>query len=237
MHKQETRITPQNSPPKFLAQHLKPYELVREKARGRRVLEIGCGDGYGCAYLAQVAQEIIGIDYCLETILKAEQKYKAGNIAFRCMEATSLDFQDNSFDIICSFQVIEHIPQAQLAQYLREAKRVMKDNGGFYLSTLNLLNAMKPGQAYIKNPAHCGEFTLPELKTLLTGVFPHVQIYGLYLSPKHRFFQLLKKIGILIDGFYNKVTTRDFRIARLKPGQPIDFICFCKKTLDKQGVM
>jgi SAM-dependent methyltransferase len=233
MNKPESRIIPENVPPKFLAQHLKPYEFVKNRVRGKRILEIGCGDGYGSAYLAEAAQEVIGIDYDRQTILRAQQKYKAQNLAFSCMEATGLELPDNYFDIICSFQVIEHIPQDGLKQYLREARRVMKDSGEFCLSTLNLSNAMKSGQAYAKNPAHTKEFILAELRDLLTSVFPKVEIYGLYLTPKHRFFQRLKKIGIFVKGFYDKVTTRDFRVGKPDACLALDFICLCKKTLDK----
>lgn len=236
--KQETRIIPEETPSKFFAQHLKPYEFLKDYVKGMRVLEVGCGDGYGCAYLATVAREVIGIDSEEDTIFKAQNKYKLPNLSFRSVDATKLQFGDNSFDIVSSFQVIEHIPEDKLLQYLQEIKRVLKDNGKFYLSTLNLEHTIKSPLTYKKNLAHRKEFTLTELKNLLLKVFPNIEIYGLHLTLKHRFYQRLKKIGIFnflpdainpVSKFYSKVTTNDFKITPQNLKKAIDFICICKK--------
>lgn len=238
MKKQETRIVPEEVPPKFYAEHLKPYEFLSAKAAGKKILEIGCGDGYGAYYLAQAAQEVTGIDYENEVILRAQDKYKSSNLKFITMEATDLRFEDGAFDIICSFQVIEHIPEENLPRYLSEIRRALKDNGSFYLSTLNLAHNMKSPVTYKKNQAHCKEFRLPELKGLLSSFFSGIEIYGLQLSRQHNFYQFLKKAGILnflpaginpVGRFYNNITTGDFRITAGNLGKAIDFICICKK--------
>lgn len=236
--KQETRIIPEETAPKFLAQHLKPYEFLRQEAKDRTVLEIGCGDGYGSAYLAEAAEKVTGIDYEEVVIYQAQNKYKGANLKFVRMDAADLQFGDNSFDIICSFQVIEHIPEDAILQYLSEIKRVLKDDGKFYLSTLNVEHAVKSPLTYKKHPAHCKEFNRQELKDLLSQVFADVETYGLQLTPKHQFYQRLKKAGILnllpgmlnpVNRFYQKVTTRDFKINSRTPQKAIDFICVCSK--------
>lgn len=238
MKKQETRIIPEETDAKFYAEHLKPYEFVKINAKGKRILEVGCGDGYGSAYLAEAASEVIGIDYEEDVILQAKNKYRVPNLSFLCMDATVLQFKNDSFDLVCSFQVIEHIPEEKLMQYLSEIKRVLKINGEFYLSTLNLDHTMKSPITYKNNLAHCKEFTLVELKELLCGVFSDVEIYGLHLTLKHRFYQRLKKIGIFdflpdminpVSRFYNKVTINDFKINSKNLRKAIDFICICRK--------
>lgn len=236
--KEETRIIPEEIPQKFYIEHLMPYDfMVKRGIINKQILEVGCGDGYGSAYLAKIADKVTGVDYEEEIIFPAQNKYKAPNLNFLCMDATKLHFEDNTFDLVCSLQVIEHIPEDKILLYLSEIKRVLKKGGEFYLSTLNLIHSIKSPKTYKKNPAHCKEFRLPELKELLLKVFPVIEIYGLHLTAKHNFFLRLKKIGIFnflpkaispVTKFYNQITTADFQITTSNLTKAIDFICVCK---------
>ena len=143
MLKPETRIVPEEVAPKFFAEHLKVYEFLKGEAKGKNVLEVGCGDGYGADYLAAAGFEVTALDYDEAVIAAARDKYHRPNLKFIPMEAGALCFEDDSFDIVCSFQVIEHILEADIPRYLSEIKRVLRPEGAFYLSTLNLEHAMK----------------------------------------------------------------------------------------------
>ncbi|MCK9573320.1 MAG: class I SAM-dependent methyltransferase [Candidatus Omnitrophica bacterium] len=231
-------IIPENVPPKFFAKHFKPYELARKDAAGKMVLEIGFGDGYGAAYLAAAAKKVIGVDPTIANIDHARKKYQFSNLEFQVGDATALKFDNECFDMVCSFQVIEHIPEDKLLPYLSEIKRVLKNTGKFYVSTLNLAYAMKSPLTYQKNLDHCKEFTLDELRDLLVQVFLDVQIYGLQLTLKHRFYQRLKRIGIFnflpkainpVVIFYNRITIKDFKVVPFNLEKAIDFICICGK--------
>lgn len=236
--KPESRIIPEEVPVRFYAQQLKAYEYVKRDVAGKKVLDIGCGDGYGPAYLAAVAGEVTGIDYDKSIIGHAKNKYKLPNLNFEHMSAIELKFENNSFDIICSFQVIEHIPEDKLLNYLSEIKRVLRDNGKFYVSTLNLEYNIKSPLTYPKSPAHCKEFRLWEFQELLDSVFPYVEIHGAHLTFRHRFYQRLKKSGIFrfipasfnpVDRFYHKVTVEDFKITTCNLRKAFDFIGVCRK--------
>lgn len=240
LKKQEIRIIPEETNAKFFSQQLKAYEFARPGASGKIVLDLGCGDGYGAAFLAKVAKEIIAIDYEKEIVLKARKKYNVPHLKFVSMDVSELGFKDESFDILCSFQVVEHIPEERLPSYFSEIKRVLKNEGEFYISTLNLANNIKSPPTYKKDPAHCKEFYFEEFKTLLEGAFADVQIYGLYLTPKHKFYLSLKKAGIFnpfpqslspVKRFYDKVTTNDFRVLPISRQKPIDFYAICRKQL------
>src|SRR3989338_731977 len=230
MKKVETRIIPEGVPPKFFAEHLKVYEFLKGEAKGKNVLEVGCGDGYGADYLAAAGFEVTAFDYDDAVIAAARAKYGRPNLKFLPMEAGALRFEEGSFGIVCSFQVIEHIPQAGIPRYLSEIKRVLRPEGAFYLSTLNLEHAMKDSpMTYKKNPAHCKEFILEELRRLLLSQFPKVEIYGLHLTPRHRFYQRLKKIGLPVTGFYSSITTADFEVTASNLRKAVSFICVCNK--------
>lgn len=239
MKKQESRIIPEKTNPKFLAQELKPYDYISAGLPGKAVLEIGCGDGYGALYLAKKAARVFAVDYEKEIIFRAKDKYPCANLEFLCMDATELGFKDESIDIICSFQCIEHIPEDKLHDYLAGIKRILKKTGKFYLSTLNLEHNMKSALTYEKNPAHCKEFKLAELERLLLQVFPNSRFMGLHLTLKHNLFQMLKKSGIMrslpkslnpVNKFYELVTTDDFEVNSKNLKRSIDFICICEKS-------
>ncbi|MBF0532538.1 MAG: methyltransferase domain-containing protein [Candidatus Omnitrophica bacterium] len=232
-------IIPEAIDRKFYMQHLAPYDFIKPLIKGKRVLEIGCGDGYGAAYLAQTADQVIGVDFGEEVPAAARLKYPAANLTFEHMDALALGFGDNAFDAVCSFQVIEHIPEEQLTRYLSEIRRVLKAGGAAYISTLNLDHAMKSPLTYQKQAAHRKEFRYAELSDLLGGVFPGTRMYGLHSTLKQLFFHRLKRIGIFnflpekinpVKIFYQNMTTRDFQITAGRIRQASDFICVCFKN-------
>jgi len=229
-------IIPEEAHPKFYTQHRYPYYLVKKNAKDKVILDIGSGDGHGSFYLSEVAKEVIGIDCEGENVEHAQNKYKRDNLKFKFMSGTNLTFQKETFDIACSFQVIEHIKEDMLLKYLSEIFRVLKPAGTFYVSTLNKDISMKPGQPYNKNPYHEKEFNAIELKKLLLKVFPKVEMYGVYPAAKHRFFQRLKKIGIFkpfpkcinpVERFYKNITFQDFQISKNNLKESLDLICIC----------
>src|SRR3989338_1356717 len=128
-------INPEEESPRFVAKHLSAYYFAGRFAEGS-VLELGFGDGYGASLLAETAKDVTGIDLFQKNVDLASSKYKRPNLKFFKMSATALDFSSCSFDLAVSFQVIEHIPQNELPQYLSEIKRVLKAGGKTCLSTL-----------------------------------------------------------------------------------------------------
>jgi len=231
-------IEPEQRDPRFVAQHLSAYAFTRPFARGQRVLEIGFGEGYGANYLAEEAGEMVGIDLAPGNIPRAQAKYRRSNLRFLRMEGTKLDFPDGSFDVVGSFQVIEHIPEPQLPTYLTEIRRVLRANGVAVISTLNLDHNMKPGKLYQKLCYHEKEFTGPELCRLLERFFPRVELHGLYLTWPHRIMLRLKRWGLDKIGpprcnpvarYYDRITVKDFRTKPLATRQALDLIALCRK--------
>ena len=232
-------VVPEENDPVFVAQHLSAYAFTRPFARGKRVLEIGFGDGFGLTYLGETAREAVGIDLAAGNIPRAQAKYPRPNLRFLHMEGTKLGFPDASFDVIGSFQVIEHIPEPQLPNYLTEIRRVLTPDGIACISTLNLEHNMKPGKPYSKLCYHEKEFTAPELTTLLKRFFPSVELHGLYLTPTHRVFLRLKRWGLNRLGparlnpvaqFYQRVSVSDFQTKSSVNRQAIDLFAVCRKT-------
>jgi len=159
--------------------HLSAYMLfAREFIANKRVLEIGCGTGYGANYLSELASRVVAVDTSKECISYFQDKYGKDNLFFLLADALNLPFKDDSFDIVVSFQVIEHIKPKEVLNYLREIKRVLKTGGIFLVSTPNKRLRLLPFQKSW-NPEHKKEYKDKELKKLLSKVFSEVKVYGL----------------------------------------------------------
>ncbi len=222
----------------LLMSHLCAYRRTGEEASGQRVLEVGCGVGYGAYYLAHLAKQVVGIDLDQHNIRQARTVFRRPNLDFDVMDATQLTFPDASFDVVGSFQVIEHIPEHLLEEFLRQIARVLTPDGRFVVSTLNLDHNRKGKSDYRKPDFHVKEFTAPELRELLEGIFPSVDLYGLYPSAGYRAARRLKKWGLdrigpadanPIARFLRDVTTDAHRLMPRCDRSAIDLIAICRK--------
>ncbi len=237
-HAQICGLVPEQHDPRFFAQHLAAYAFAKPLVQGRRVLEVGFGEGYGADFLAESARELVAIDVVAGNIPRAATKYRRNNLRFQHMDGSTLEFADASFDVVCSFQVIEHVPEPLLPTYAAEIFRVLRPEGVACISTLNLAHNMKPGQPYEKLIYHEKEFVAAELQALLAMAFPKVELLGVHLTWKHRVFQRLKRWGLDRFGparvnpvarFFAAATVRDFVVTRDVSPAALDLIALCRK--------
>lgn len=159
--------------------HLAAYVLLAEPlVANKRVLEIGCGSGYGADYLARSAASITGVDISPTDIASCRDKYGRDKLVFLPADGLKLPFKSGSFDVVLSFQVIEHTAPKNVLNFLSEIKRVLNGEGIFLVTTPNsrvrLSTFEKPW-----NPEHAKEYKDEELKKLLSHVFQEVRVYGL----------------------------------------------------------
>ena len=82
-----------------MLEHLHRYAIAQELVKGKKVLDIACGEGYGVNLLAKQAGHATGVDNDEETIRKAKKKYKAGNITFKTGSALQIPAENNCFEI------------------------------------------------------------------------------------------------------------------------------------------
>lgn len=149
------------------------YEFAKKLLRkGTRVLDIGCGTGYGSAALAET-HEVTAIDNNKEAINYAKRHYR-GKAKFLVVNALKLPFKDSKFDAICSFEAIEHIKDVE--KFLKEVIRVLKQGGKFIMSTPN--KSIHSPKEKLKSPYHVKEYTNKELANLLGKFFKLIEIRG-----------------------------------------------------------
>lgn len=167
------------------AEHLWRYRFASKRFKGR-VLDIGCGTGYGSRFLYDVGNKVSSIDVSEKAIDYAGKNY-AGPEYIKS-SAENIPFSDGIFDAITAFEVIEHVPDPHKA--LSEICRVLKDGGSLFISTpnpRNLRNIVKhvlfgipyPDKVDPTNSYHLKEFYYDEfLKVLKENGFAVRSKYG-----------------------------------------------------------
>ena len=181
---------PVYTPVNYYTQQVNRYvytaSLMRELGLTGRVLEIGVVPGHFAAGLSRLGYEIWGVDIDpsraedLQSLDKS--RLKACNV-----EIDTLPFDDNTFDVVLCCELIEHLRINPL-RMLREARRVLKDNGTLILTTPNrarLISRIRllKGNPDLESPylafkrvedyGHAGHirlYTFCELREMLEGV-------------------------------------------------------------------
>jgi len=157
--------------------HLKAYETAAEMADHKSVLDCGCNVGYGSEVLSRRAKEVVGVDVSPKAIEMAQKKFGTDGLKFHLVDGLHLPFANDRFDLVVSFQVIEHIDDYN--PYLTEIMRVLKDDGIALFTTPNAHLRLDPGMKPFY-PFHVREFRPEELQELLQAYFRRVEVRGLF---------------------------------------------------------
>src|SRR5881398_401803 len=91
------RLIPGEVDVDLLNEHMARYHFAVRLARAKRVLDAGCGAGYGSAELADVAERVTGIDIAAEAMEYARAHYARPNLSFEQASCTALPFADGAF--------------------------------------------------------------------------------------------------------------------------------------------
>ena len=157
-----------------LARHEAAYEIAREKLPDGRVLDLGSGTGYGAHSLARDHPRIVALDRV------APDRRNRGMAHFLRADLHGIPLAPHSFDLVTSFQVIEHLEDP--TPYLEAIARLVSREGRAILTTPNVL--MSDGV----NPYHVHEYRAEELATLLRRYFGGVELLGIGASePVHAY--------------------------------------------------
>lgn len=116
-----------------------PYE----EYRGKRVLEVGCGQGTMASNWAREGADVTAVDLNPQAVEQTKHRFELlgldGNI--QTADGRVLPFDDGSFDYVYSWGVLHHSPD--LEQSLSELIRVLKGGGGFGVMLYNRRSLMQ----------------------------------------------------------------------------------------------
>ncbi|MGK7876196.1 MAG: class I SAM-dependent methyltransferase [Xenococcaceae cyanobacterium] len=237
------RIEPERSPQGILSIHLKRYQFALDYCKGKSVLDAACGVGYGSAELAQVAASVIGIDIDSEAISYGQKRYGCHNLTLQVADVTKTGFADAQFEVICSFETIEHLPD--IPAYLREMTRILEPGGTYIVSTPQVPKT----DHNPTNPYHTIEFSRIDFEVLLNKYFEDIEIYGQRRKQSELHYRitqfldftglrsLLPKLGKLRESVnqtlktttFEEMSLEDILITKDKIERATEVIAVCRK--------
>jgi SAM-dependent methyltransferase len=201
--------------------HLARYAFAKHFfLKVQRVLDLGCGTGYGSYYLAERLQgaDVLGMDVASEAVQFAHSEYRHPKLHYLVGDASHTAISSHSFDGIVCFEVIEHIPNPE--ELLMEANRLLRNDGICVISTPNR-HIYSPGSDRPWNPYHVKEFTLDEFQHLLAAHFPHIKVWGQQHTVGTLFFP---------PQSYGEVQAREALLGDLNLDQAFYFIAICSHS-------
>ena len=163
---------------------LKGYYLAQTYIHGN-ILEIGCGQGRGIDLLAPASDQYTALDKIQKIINDLQLTYPEIHFIQADIPPMSM-LEDNQYDVVISFQVIEHIKEDKA--YLEEIHRVLKPGGKAIITTPNIKKTLS------RNPWHVREYTADQLTTLAKSIFSNVAMEGISGNEKvMEYYEMNKK--------------------------------------------
>lgn len=167
-------------------EHYHRYTMALNWVSQLDVLDAACGEGYGSHILAQKARSVVGVDLSNEAIDHARQTYQQENLRFIQSNVLDLEFEDNSFDVVVSFETLEHLSEHEAL--IKEFNRVLKPSGVLLISTPDKKEySDKTG---FDNEYHVKELYRDEFASLLNNTFKHSLWFGQKLMFSSLIWQL-----------------------------------------------
>jgi SAM-dependent methyltransferase len=209
--------------------HQFAYDYIGGKLRSdHRIIEVGCGAGYGAARISAQVANMVGLDVDPAVVAHASATHSSCACEFRLYDGVRIPFDDASFDVAVSLQVIEHVPDD--VGHVAEIARVLAPGGVLYLTTPNRLTRVDPGRKPW-NRYHRREYAAAELTALMQTAFADVHILGVRGTDEierieHERLRSIRKIASIdVLGLRDRVPEwLKQRIARLVEGrkQPVE---------------
>lgn len=175
------RVIPNTSSNFMYREALARYVFLKKFVKkSDKVVDLGCGTGYGSFLISKYVKSVVGVDINHEAINYARSNYRAKNLEFKIGDIYTTSQVKHVYDVVCMFEVVEHLSNPTII--LKKIKNVLTENGVFIISTPNANFSSPDGKIVTKY--HFKEYKYNEFLELLSTVFKDVALYGQNKSTK-----------------------------------------------------
>lgn len=224
---QHTKEIPERLVPGTLAwdlyqvEHKQRYDWASGYCKGKTVLDVACGTGYGSAILAQTgAAQVVGVDISIEAI--ATNGKQPRRLCLANGDACNLPFDDGTFDVVVSFETIEHLASPELL--LAEISRALKPGGLCICSSPNRDFLPSSGAKEV-NPYHLSEMSYEEFNQLFGKYFEISDRFSQTHSEAYRrHLELLREVDERLRPIrFSRLLRMEEKIRKLLGRDPLDY--------------
>jgi cyclopropane fatty-acyl-phospholipid synthase-like methyltransferase len=180
------RMVPGQAPLMLEIAHRARYQFAQELCRGKKVLDFGCGAGYGSQMLSRVADKVLGVDISQEAVDFARSRYSAGNLSYDVRSLEKLAVSTDRYDVVVCFEVIEHLEDP--LEFLNKLANVLKDAGMLVIST--------PNGKDEQNPFHHHGWDTSGFRDLMSREFKNIKIFGQGASAEIGVFREAERLAL-----------------------------------------
>lgn len=160
-------------------EHVPRYQFARQFARDARVLDFGCGTGYGSRYLADAADDVLGLDIDADALAWATFWHDTEHLRFERHADLGATLPSAAFDLVTCFEMIEHVDHVTQMATVASLARVVTPTGKLLISTPNPAITANYGE----NPYHLREMTEAQFVELLSLHFRHIVVLRQWVRP------------------------------------------------------
>ena len=198
-------------------EHLPRYVFARNMSENKRLLDFGCGTGYGSAILAERAANVIGLDIDATAIDWARESHRSPRLKFLLCDDLGASLPPASIDLVTCFEMIEHVDYQTQQAAIASIARLLHEDGLLVISTPNPAVT----KLYGENPYHLREMTEVEFLELLLVEFPCVRIFR----------QLVRNsIAFVANGDHATFEiASEHQNERQRAGEPLAYIAVCSR--------
>lgn len=200
-------------------EHIHRYAFACLFTRGKKVLDLASGEGYGSHMLSLVAESVTGIEIDKQAVEHAKRKYASEKLSFLAASIEKVPIEgERIYDVIVCFEAIEHV--AEHNKVMSEVKRLLKVDGLFIISTPD---KQKHSGAGLVNPFHMKELYYEEFVTLLNDHFKKVNIWGQKAFPSSYIWSLDDSNDIPVN-LFNLKKNENIYLVDSRQKSPMFFI-------------